>query len=78
MIFLNIRNYIFETDFKINMTNDQIDIINYKSIESVSINKITLKYNQGILEINGNNLVIKKLLNDELLIVGDIKLIEFR
>lgn len=75
---MNIRNYIFETDFKINMTNDQIDIINYKSIESVSINKITLKYNQGILEINGNNLVIKKLLNDELLIVGDIKLIEFR
>ena len=73
---MNLREYIFETDFKINIANNQIDIVNYDSVESVSNNKISLSYEKGILNIIGENLVIKKLLNDEILIEGILKNIE--
>ena len=75
---MDIRNYIFERDFKITILNNQINVVNYLSIESVSTNKITLKYEKGILDISGDNLVIKKLLNDEILIIGNIKSLELR
>ena len=73
---MNLREYVLETNFKIYMEQNKIDVVNYDSIESVTNNKISLKYNNKILNIIGNDLVIKKLLNDEILIEGKLKNIE--
>ena len=75
---MDLRNYIFEKDFKINLINNQLDIVNYIEILNVTTNQISLKIDKGTLIINGNNLSIKKLLNDEILIIGDYTNIEFR
>ena len=75
---MDIRSYLLESDFKITMTNKNIDVINYERIENVNSNNIVLKYKQGYLDIKGNDLVIKKLLNDEILIIGSINSVEFR
>ncbi len=73
---MNLREYVLETNFKIYIEQNKIDVVNYDSIESVTNNKISLKYNNKILNIIGNDLVIKKLLNDEILIEGKLKNIE--
>ena len=73
---MNLREYVLETNFKIYIEQNKIDVVNYDSIESVTNSKISLKYNNKILNIIGNDLVIKKLLNDEILIEGKLKNIE--
>ena len=73
---MNLREYVLEANFKIYIEQNKIDIVNYDAIESVTNNKISLKYNNKILNIIGNDLVIKKLLNDEILIEGKLKNIE--
>ena len=73
---MNLREYVLETNFKIYIEQNKIDVVNYDLIESVTNNKISLKYNNKILNIIGNDLVIKKLLNDEILIEGKLKNIE--
>ena len=66
---MDFRNYLFETNFEIKFINNKLD---------VSINKISVKYDNGILDVIGSDLVIKKLVSDEVLIIGNIKSLEFR
>lgn len=73
-----LREYIYDIKFQIYIYEDYINIINYEEILSFSENKIIIKCNDKEFSINGSELVITKLLNDELLIKGVIKNIEFR
>ncbi len=72
------RDYLLETDFKITILNDRIDVVNYFSIEHFDFNKVIVKYVKGSVIINGDNLVVTKLVSDEILITGNFKNIEFR
>lgn len=73
-----LRNYLLEEEFKINILNNKIDIVNYSSIGHFDSNKIMVRYTDGTVIINGTNLVVSKLVNDEILITGNIKNIELR
>ncbi len=75
---MNLRNYILENDFKIIYLSNKLDIVNYSDISHFDSNKIIINYNDGSVLINGKNLVVSKLLKDELLIEGSINKIEFR
>lgn len=77
-IFNSIRSYILEDEFKITFLNNRVNIINYLSIGSIDSNKIIIKYNNGVCIVKGNNLVLSKLMNNEILISGDIYSIDFR
>ena len=46
--------------------------------DMISNNKIIVRKQNGSIIINGTNLVVSKLLNDEILIDGKISNIEFR
>ena len=74
----SIRSYILEDDFKITLINNKINIVNYTSIGSFDDTKIIIKYKNGDVIIKGNDLVVSKLMNEEILISGNIKLLEFR
>jgi len=74
----NFKNYILELEFKITITDNKVDILNYASIEHFDSNKIMVKYQNKLIVINGNNLVVSRLLKDEVLITGNITNIEFR
>ena len=74
----NLRTYILEDEFKITIFNNKIDILNYIEIDHFDDTKIIVRYNKGHIVIKGENLTISKLLNDELLILGNIKSIEFQ
>jgi len=66
-----INNYINEYEYKIIITNSYINIINYKEILDFNSTKITIRHNEGITSIIGNDLVVSKMLEDEILITGN-------
>lgn len=73
-----IRSYILENEFKITILSNKINILNYEDIVSFESQKVIIKYTKGEIVIKGNNLVVSKLISDEVLITGVIKNIEFR
>ncbi len=78
-IMLNhLRNYILENEFKITIFTNKIDIVNYLEIDHFDDVKIIVRFTNGLVIIKGEDLTISKLLNDELLILGHIKNIEFQ
>lgn len=68
----NLKEMIFETDFKIIISKNKIDIINYIDIIEITNQKIILKYELGSIIINGDNLAVAKMVDDEILITGKI------
>ena len=50
--------------------------MNYIEIEDFTNTKVIIKYEKGKTTIIGENLVLTKMLKDELLITGKIKTIE--
>lgn len=77
-IIKSIRSYISEDDISMTILNNKINITNYIDIGHFDSNKVIVKTNYGNIIIKGNNLVVSKLLNDEILITGEFNNIEFR
>ena len=72
-----LRNYVLENNFKMIYLNNKLNVINYQAIEHFDNNKIMIKVDK-LLVIERKNLVVTKLLEDEIQIEGSIKKIEFR
>lgn len=73
-----IRSYILDSELKITIVNNKINIVNYKDIGHFDSNKIVVKVERGELVVKGNDLVVSKLMNSEILITGNFSNIEFR
>lgn len=73
-----IRSYILENDSKITIINNKINITNYLDIGHFDSNKVIVKLENKNIIIKGINLVVSKLVNDEILISGEFNNIEFR
>ena len=73
-----IRSYILESDTKITIINNKLNITNYIDIGHFDSNKIIIKLKDKNLTIKGNDLVVSKLLDSEILITGQFNNIEFR
>ena len=74
----SIRSYINEDDLKVTIINNKINIVNYIDIGHFDSNKIIVKCDNKDIIINGKELVVSKLVNDEILITGIFNNIEFR
>ncbi len=74
----NIMRYINDTDFQIVYINHELNIVNYEKINYMEDEKISLSYQEGTIVIEGINLRVKKLLDNEIVIRGDIEKIDFR
>lgn len=76
---INIRkvvNYIKDANFKIIYLNNSVNVVNYDSILEVNDNIISLKKEDKVIHIKGNDLRLNKLLEQEILVTGLIKTIE--
>lgn len=73
----SINNYIDDKKFSILYKNNKLDIINYNKILDFSDTKISLSYLDTKYIITGTNLVISKMMEDEVLIIGNIENISF-
>ncbi len=73
----NIESYVKQNDFKILIKNKYIDIENYTKLDKIDENEIIIYNNNEKITILGSSLTINKLLNNELLILGNYNKIVF-
>ena len=64
--------YLEDKNYEIIIKENKVNIINFKEIIDFSSSKITLRCDNKIINIEGKNLIIGKMLDDELLITGSI------
>ena len=64
--------YLEDKNYEIIIKENKVNIINFKEIIDFSASKITLRCDNKIINIEGKNLIIGKMLDDELLITGQI------
>ena len=70
-------NYINDKKFSIIYKNNNLDIINYTKIVDFSSTLISISNQNNLYIIEGENLVISKMLEEEILITGKITKITF-
>ena len=67
-----IDRYLENKNYEIIIKENQINIINFREIIEFSLQKISLRCDNKIINIEGKNLTISKMLDDEVLITGTI------
>lgn len=72
----NLINFLKTDEFLIGVFSDKIHIFNYLRIIEIDINRINIQVKDKRIEIKGNNLLIKKLDKNEVLIIGNIKRVD--
>lgn len=75
-MFRNIREYINETELKITLLKNRVNVLNYDRIRDITDKEISLTKGNDKIKIIGNNLKLNKLLDQEVLIIGNILRIE--
>ena len=64
--------YLENKNYEIILKENYIDILNFSEIIDFSMNKISVRCDNKIINIEGKNLIISKMLDDELFISGNI------
>lgn len=73
-----LNNYINDNNYSMIYKYNKLNIINYTEILDFSSKVITIRYNDNIYKVIGNNLVISRMMDNEILISGNIDNIIFR
>ena len=73
----NLRNYIYQKEFKITIKKNVIDIENFTNIGKIENYEIVIYNNKEKITIKGKNLSINKMLSSEVLILGNYNEIIF-
>ena len=71
-----IKNYIEDNEFHFDIFIDHIYIANYEKILSLSDNRVSFVAQNKKITLTGNKLSLIKMLDDELLIQGNLTKVE--
>ena len=71
-----LKEFIKSNKLRINYLDNQLNIVNFNEIILLKDDKIILKKDKQLIKVTGLNLIINKLLEQEILITGSIKTIE--
>ena len=67
-----------DSDYKLTVYEDEIHLINYKKLLVLEDEKIVVSTSKSIITITGENLLLKKLLQNEMLLSGVVQKIEVK
>lgn len=73
-----LRTFIQDEEFQVNYSNKKLNIKNYTKINYLEESRISLNFQGGTIIVYGTNLRIKKLLEQEILVDGNIENIELK
>lgn len=73
-----IDDYVNDKKYSMIYKNNKLDIINYSEIIDFSSTLISVRHEDKVYHIEGTNLVISKMMDNEILITGDISVITFK
>lgn len=68
-------NYLYDKEYKITIKENYVDIVNYDEIVDFTLSKISVRYKNKIIIIEGKNLTISKMIDNEVLVTGIIAMI---
>ena len=68
-------NYLYDREYKITVGENYASIVNYDEIVDFTLTKISVRYKNKIIIIEGQNLTISKMIDNEVLVEGIIALI---
>ena len=71
-----ITNYINDNTFRFTIYENTIHVVNYKRILILEEDRISFQSTNQIIKVEGEGLILKKILNQEMLITGKIYKIE--
>ena len=71
-MFDKIREYVKDEEFRLTIYQDKVYAVNYSNILTLTDSRVTLKVEDVMYVIKGENLVLNKLLDKEILIIGKI------
>lgn len=77
MLTSKINNYLKEKSYKINLIPNKIYINNYEEINTINDNRISIRFQDFILNINGSNFKVLKMIDKEVLFNGLIESMEY-
>ncbi len=72
----NLKNYLYDKKYFINFYDDYVHIFNYISLLDFNNEMVFLKMPNFSIRIKGDNLFITKMIKNELLIKGQVNLME--
>ena len=72
-----IDNYVNDKKYSMIYKNNKLNIINYSEIIDFSSELISIRYEDNVYYIEGRDLVISKMIDNEVSITGDISNIIF-
>lgn len=75
-MFDKIRTYIKDDEFRLILFNDRVYITNYEEILTLNNKRISVNSGTNLIVIKGEELILNKLLDKEVLITGRIFTIE--
>lgn len=75
-MFDRVKNHVIDSEFRITLYIDMVHIINYTKIISLEENRIVVLALKKRVIITGNHLHLNRLLDEEILIKGDVLNIE--
>lgn len=73
-----IDDYITDKKFSLIYKNNKLNIINYSEIKDFSSTSISIRHENIIYHIEGKDLVISKMMENEILITGNINVITIK
>lgn len=76
MIINNIRTYLNNKSYNINLSKNQLYINNYNKIDNINDKNISIIFNEFILKIEGLNIKVIKMIDNEILFNGQIESIK--
>ncbi len=76
MMIDKIRDYIRDDEFRLTIFKNRLHIINYLDILTLSNKQISVDTGDNLIVIKGENLILNKLLDNEILITGKIYTVE--
>ena len=72
------KNYLFDLEDFITIYENHLHVFNYQKLNKLSDTEIILKQENKSIIIGGNNLKIKQMTKQELLIIGNVLKVEFK
>lgn len=77
-IIKNLQNFLLDQDYYIDIFNDCLHVYYYEDLLSLSNKLIELKLKEFILSIEGEDLIVSRMDNHEILIKGLITNMRFK
>lgn len=77
MLIDNIKNYLCDNDYNINIFKNSLYVNNYQNIVYISDNLLIIKFANFSLKVKGTNFSVQKMVSGEILFNGQVEDIKF-